>query len=154
MWAGRTSGKRMQKQHRCIWKAFKLQAVFDEGRSTDKEVDSPTIQPSRSTVPPGLCGSPTETSILVSGVPTTTLLDTGSTVSTISQQFFEDHLNHLQLQPLDSILNIECADGQSLPYLGYIEVDIQMTILRMTPVILVYSWLYPTANTIRKCQCS
>ena len=27
--------------------------------------------------------------------------------------------------PLDNILKLECADGQSLPYFGYIQIDLQ-----------------------------
>lgn len=57
---------------------------------------------------------------------TLALLDTGSTVSTICKQYYDDHLKELPLQPLTSLLRIECADGQNLPYLGYIEVDIQI----------------------------
>ena len=52
------------------------------------------------------------------------LLDTGSTVSTISQSWYDAHLSEVPVKPLDTILEIECADGKNLPYSGYIEVDI------------------------------
>ena len=53
-----------------------------------------------------------------------TLLDTGSTVSTISEDFYHSHLSHLALYPITDILQIECADGQHLPYYGYIEATV------------------------------
>jgi len=52
---------------------------------------------------------------------TKALLDTGSCISSISKQFYEDHLSHLELKSLDNLLKIQCADGNNLPYLGYIE---------------------------------
>ncbi|KAK3108916.1 hypothetical protein FSP39_018571 [Pinctada imbricata] len=50
--------------------------------------------------------------------------NTGSTVSTVSEAFHQQHLQHLPILPLDEIIHIECADGGTLPYLGYIEVTI------------------------------
>ena len=64
--------------------------------------------------------------ILVEGVECRGLIDTGSMVSTISQQFYDDNLTSCPLHPLDSLLKIECADGEYLPYSGYIEVEITM----------------------------
>ena len=58
---------------------------------------------------------------------TSRVIDTGATVSTVSQTFYEQHLTHLPLCQMSSILNIECADGYYLPYLGYIEVNISVT---------------------------
>lgn len=77
-------------------------------------------------MPPGLCGRPTESSIYINGVKTSALLDTGSTVSTVSHTFYEQHLKHIQLEPLENIINIECADGNPLPYHGFIDVTIQV----------------------------
>ncbi len=53
------------------------------------------------------------------------LLDTGSTVSTISESVFIEKLD-VPLKPLTNILNIECTDGESISSLGYTEVDIAM----------------------------
>lgn len=78
------------------------------------------------TIPPGLCGRPTESVIFIDGVKTTALLDTGSTVSTVSWTFYDQHLKHIPLEPLEKIINIECADGNSLLYHGYIETAIQL----------------------------
>ena len=43
---------------------------------------------------------------------------------TCSNSFYSSHLSHVQLQPLNNILKIECADGNLLPYNGFIEVSI------------------------------
>ncbi len=53
----------------------------------------------------------------VSGVDTLALLDTGSTVTTVSRDFYESHLADSQpIFPLDDLLTVECADGNRLPY--------------------------------------
>ena len=54
------------------------------------------------------------------------LLDTGSCVSVLSQSFYNDHLSELPLHSIDNILQIECADGNNLPYAGYVEIDIDV----------------------------
>ena len=53
------------------------------------------------------------------------LLDTGSTVSTIALSFYEEHFQQKEIKSFDSILELHCADGSTLPYRGYIEVDIE-----------------------------
>ena len=58
------------------------------------------------------------------GVPCCGLLDTGSMVTTISEQFVSDHLPHILLQPISHLLTISSSTGHPLPYMGYIEVDI------------------------------
>ena len=64
---------------------------------------------------------------MIDNVNTRALLDTGSTVSTVSSSFYEQHLSEKEIKTFDSILDFElhCADGSTLPYKGFIEVDIQ-----------------------------
>lgn len=71
-----------------------------------------------------IVGSSNEVSVLVNNIETKSLLDTGSCVSTISKTFYEQNFNHLELLPLDNFIKLECADGQTMPYFGYIQVDI------------------------------
>lgn len=52
------------------------------------------------------------------------LIDTGSCVSVISDTFYLNNLKETKFQPLNGILTIKCADGNHLPYLGFIEVSI------------------------------
>ena len=73
----------------------------------------------------GLLGEPNEAMVSVGGKMFPALLDTGSTASTISQDGF-DFLDEQVLNPIEDVLRIECADGQLLPYLGYIEVAVDV----------------------------
>ncbi|XP_069115865.1 uncharacterized protein [Argopecten irradians] len=75
---------------------------------------------------PDLLGTANEVSMKVRGQDTKALLDTGSTVSTISRHFHKTYLSDIHIQPLSTVLNIECADGQQLPYDGIIEVDLEV----------------------------
>jgi hypothetical protein len=52
------------------------------------------------------------------------LIDTGSSVSTVSHSFYIDNFSDLPIHPIKELLRIECADGQELPYEGFIEVDL------------------------------
>ena len=58
--------------------------------------------------------------MLLDNIEVLSLLDTGSCISSIGQSFYESNLKHPPLLPMSDILNVECADGQQLPYLGYI----------------------------------
>ena len=76
-------------------------------------------------VPPGeLVGESNEVEVDIEGTKVLALLDTGSSVSTVCQSFYERHLKHLPLSELQDVLEVECADGQLLPYAGYIVADI------------------------------
>ncbi|XP_053372981.1 uncharacterized protein LOC123532109 [Mercenaria mercenaria] len=75
---------------------------------------------------PKLFGSTNEANITINGHLTSSLLDTGSSCSLIAESFYKNHLTDIELQPLKEILHIECADGSKLPYLGYIQADINI----------------------------
>lgn len=77
-------------------------------------------------IPPGLCGEPSEATKTINGLETKALIDTGSTVSTISKKLYLDHLQDIPIQEIGSLLHIECADGKHLPYDGYITTEIQI----------------------------
>lgn len=62
---------------------------------------------------------------MVSGHKTSALLDTGSTISTVSQLYFEEHMQSPMMK-IETLLDIECANGQQLPYLGYTETCFQI----------------------------
>lgn len=50
------------------------------------------------------------------------LLDTGSQVTTVPNSFYKQNLSHFK--PLNDLLEVEAANGQDVPYLGYVEVNI------------------------------
>ncbi|KAI5618057.1 hypothetical protein C0J50_22646 [Silurus asotus] len=48
----------------------------------------------------------------------------GSQVTTISQSFYEQNLPGLSITSLNNLLEVQAANGQSVPYLGYVEVKV------------------------------
>lgn len=74
---------------------------------------------------PKLVGETSEVQIEVNGIATTGLCDTGSCVSTCSETFYKENCSNLELESLENILKIECADCNHLPYKGYFEVSIK-----------------------------
>lgn len=60
----------------------------------------------------------------IDSTPCLALVDTGSQVTTISENFHKEYLSNSPIQQLDDILKIEGAGGQDVPFLGFIEVDI------------------------------
>ena len=69
-------------------------------------------------------GDSNEVSLSVQDVETRALIDTGSTVSTVSHAFYQSHLSNIPIEPLSEILKIECANGEALPYYGYVTVKV------------------------------
>ena len=76
-------------------------------------------------VPGRLAGEANEAEVGINGVVCQALLDTGSTVSTITQSFYDEHLTDTPLQPIDDLLKVECAGGQLLHYVGYVEAELR-----------------------------
>ena len=62
--------------------------------------------------------------MIVNGQEMTTLLDLGAEISSVSFQFCEDLA--LQIQPLDQLLELEGTRGATIPYLGFVEVNLQI----------------------------
>lgn len=93
-----------------------------------KSVSAPVVGSCKGTyeISPHMVGEVNEAAILLNGHDTTALLDTGSCVSIVAETFYREHLGNTELKPLQDILHVECADGQSLPYLGYIEVELSV----------------------------
>lgn len=61
--------------------------------------------------------------LIVEGTPVNCLIDTGSQVTTIPLSFYHKHLSKHPLKSLESLL-VEGANGQSVPYLGYVELTL------------------------------
>jgi hypothetical protein len=103
-----------------------LVEVCEKGSLVGKFVQDPVTSKSLKQIPPGVCGKPTEALIDINNISTTTLLDTGSTISTISRELYQQNLNNLPIQQVQSLLDIDCADGNSLPYDGFKETELQI----------------------------
>ena len=71
-----------------------------------------------------LVGHSNEAPVIVDRQRMTTLIDLGAQVSSISSQFCEDLV--LKIQPLDQLLELEGIGGSAIPYLGFMEVNLQI----------------------------
>ena len=72
-----------------------------------------------------LVGCSNEAPVVVDGQETTPLIDSGAQVLSVSAQFCKDLA--LQIQPLGQLLEVEGTGGAAIPYLGFVEVNLQIT---------------------------
>ena len=73
----------------------------------------------------GLVGQSCEVEVKINDISAHALIDTGSTVSTMSLKFYKEHLEHVPLQDISEHFNLKCANGSDLPYMGYVEVELE-----------------------------
>ena len=74
-----------------------------------------------------MIGSINESYIFINGQRCTALIDTGSVVTTICEEFYNSMNPRPELRNMsDFELNITGASGSSIPYLGYIEAQVSM----------------------------
>ncbi len=119
-----------------VWKAcsaFKLKGVSVAGHMETKRSDCrPECYKQTSDVcshakrlPKGLVGIKCTAKVTIGEREVDCLLDTGSQVTTIPQSFYESNLSDFPLKPLENLLEVEGANGQAVPYLGYIELTLK-----------------------------
>lgn len=82
------------------------------------------MRPQKSVLPKGLVGAKCTAQVNIAGVMCDCLLDTGSQVTTITKSFYTDNLCGQQIHSLQNLLEVEGANGQNVPYLGYVELAI------------------------------
>ena len=107
--AGRTGATFRRQRSKC-----QIRMQQDNSRSTSQAT----------TIPKGLVGTKCTAHIRIAGRKCTCLLDTGSQVTTIPESYYDQHLSEQPIHSLNNLLNVEGANGQAVPYLGYIEVTI------------------------------
>lgn len=79
--------------------------------------------------------------IKMNGVSVKCLIDTGSMVTTVTEEFFKKNLKqggaHLVTEGL--WLSLTCANGLKIPYIGYLELDVEVggTILPQMGILVV-----------------
>lgn len=73
-----------------------------------------------------LVGEACEVDLVIENKMTRALLDTGSTVSTLALSFYKENFPHTEIRSFNGILELQSVDGNSLPYEGYIEVEIKV----------------------------
>ena len=98
---------------------FKREEAYSGGAAVGSRTPSPSSHHMDR-----IFGSASEVTISLDGNECVALLDTGSTVSTVSESFYRQALSAKSIQPLGELLHIEGAAGQSLPYAGYIELQV------------------------------
>ena len=75
-----------------------------------------------------LVGCSNEALVFVDGQETTTLIDSGTQVSSVSAKFYEDLV--LQIKPLGQLLGLRGTGGAAIPYLRFVEVNLQILGIR------------------------
>lgn len=109
------------KLQRAYWdRTFISQCHFQFPRSSNVEIPKESIRETK------------EIDVFIHNIPSKALLDTdpldtGSTISVISESFYEENLASIPVQSLKNFIKIKCADGQDLPYKGYIETEVTFT---------------------------
>lgn len=101
---------------------FKRQKAYEWGRRIGC-IKGPNREKK---IPGNLVGETNETDVLLHGKLGKALIDTGSSISTISKDFYDTHLSDLTITPLENLLQIESATGHDLPYLGYISAELEI----------------------------
>ena len=78
------------------------------------------------------------------------LIDTGSMVTTVGEEFYREKLHYLEIQDLETTLEIEGAAGQSVPYLGVIEAEVKFEghEALLVPVLVVHATAYNRSTPI------
>lgn len=63
---------------------------------------------------------------MIDGVEVRCLLDTGDQVSPMTESFFKQHFVNKSLMDVESCLRVYAANGQDIPFVGYIETDLKL----------------------------
>ena len=118
---------------------FKLQQTksWGQGSGRTKVRSSDTKQ---------LVGVANEVNLSINKVGCTALIDTGATVSTISEDFYDKYLSHIEMYPVQEALKVECADGENMPYLGYICTTIEPNGMPLTTLQDCLFLIVPRSN--------
>ena len=111
-----------------------------------------------------LMGEANESDVVISGVNTKALIDSGSMVTTMSEEFLESLNPKPELRDLtDFKISLIAANGSSFPYIGYVEVNISIPFLGRdnvtVPTLVVPTTPYNShvpviigTNVIRLCR--
>lgn len=88
-------------------------------------IQSHTVN-TKSNSKPKLVGERCTAIVNISGVDCSGLLDTGSQVTTVSLSFYNKHLSTQLIEPLEHLIEVKGANGQSVPYLGYVKINVRL----------------------------
>ncbi|KAL0147799.1 hypothetical protein M9458_056876, partial [Cirrhinus mrigala] len=120
----------------CHERGFKLEPVPIEGRIGTEKCISPTKTKAstcrqspknlnlNTKLRKGLVGAKCTALVDISGQECHCLIDTGSQVITVPISFHTQYLSDHPIHPLSNLLEVEGANGLSVPYLGYVHLNI------------------------------
>ena len=63
--------------------------------------------------------------VKIGGIPVSALVDTGSEVTTITENFFNKYFSQQGLLSTNTWLKLTAANGLDIPYIGYFEADVE-----------------------------
>lgn len=112
-----TEKRKQLKERQALWDHQYGSNAPDALNAIHQKYNSPGI-------PKGLIGTKCTAQVNIEGNPCPCLLDTGSQVMTISQFFYEQNLSGLNITSLNNLLDVEAANEQVVPYLGYVKVRV------------------------------
>ena len=125
VWSSRTHPARLPKYSSVI-AIGKRQHVSDAGLSGTKHQKTTPQYPKLWTKP--LIGAANECVAAVNGRACLALLDTGSQITSISESFYNKHLSDCIIYPVESLLRVVGAAGQDVPFLGYVDVEVEFPV--------------------------
>ena len=69
----------------------------------------------------------------------------------MAKSFYKDNLSCYQLNAITDMFPIECADGQELPYLGFVETHLSIScgLPEDQPLFCIFLW-YQIPNTLNR----
>ncbi|KAI2645727.1 Retrovirus-related Pol polyprotein from transposon opus [Labeo rohita] len=76
-------------------------------------------------LPKGLIGSKVTANVKLEGVDCNCLLYSVNRYQLISQTFYNQHLSEHPIRSVSEVLEVEGANGQKVPYTGYVQVSVQ-----------------------------
>ena len=100
-----------------LQESFKQLGISFEGRKGITE-ESPKETSGKDKC--DLVGNSNILKIKVGGKDCEALIDTGSMITIVGEDFYQKELNHIEVKDLATLLEIEGAGGQSVPYIGMI----------------------------------
>ncbi len=77
------------------------------------------------TLPKDLIGAKCTAQVTIADKDCSCLLDSGSQIITIPNSFYQENMSHLPVHSLNDLLEVEGANGQGVPYFGYVETTIR-----------------------------
>ena len=94
-----------------------------------------------------LIGTPSESLVIVEGVPITSLIDSGANMSAITKSFAEEL--QLEIKELQTILDIDVTGRGQVPYHGYVECRLKLPMIEKFDIDVLMLVVYDSPYGMR-----